>query len=64
MTSQPASLNHFDSLLVENRGPWMTTTVPRSWTSMPWSRMVAMASSRRTGWYVSADDRWVTIGPS
>ena len=29
MTSQPASLNHFDSDLVEKRGPWMTTTVPR-----------------------------------
>ena len=40
MTSQPASLNHFDSAFVEKRGPWMTTTVPRSWTSMPWSRIV------------------------
>ncbi len=49
MTSQPASVNHFDSDLVEKRGPWMTTTVPVSWTLMPWSRMVAMASSRRTG---------------
>ena len=49
MTSQPASLNHFDSLLVEKRGPWMTTTVPRSWTSMPWSRIVSIASWRRTG---------------
>ena len=28
MTSQPASLNHFDSDFVEKRGPWMTTTVP------------------------------------
>src|SRR6187401_1290666 len=64
MTSQPASLNHFDSDFVEKRGPWMTTTVPRSWTSMPWSRMVSMASWRRTGSYGSADERWVTIGPS
>ena len=63
MTSQPASLNHFDSALVEKRGPWMTTTVPRSWTSMPWSRIVSTASPRRTGSYVSAADRWV-IGPS
>ena len=31
---------------------------------MPWSRMVSIASWRRTGSYVSADDRWVTIGPS
>ena len=49
MTSQPASLNHFDSDLDEKRGPWMTTTVPCSWTSMPWSRIVAIARSRRTG---------------
>src|SRR3972149_6526776 len=38
MTSQPASLNHFDSAFVENRGPPMTTIVPRSWTSIPWAR--------------------------
>ena len=49
MTSQPASLNHFDSAFVEKRGPPMTTTVPRSWTSMPWSRIVSIASWRRTG---------------
>ena len=49
MTSQPASLNHFDSLFVENLGPWMTTTVPRSWTSMPWSRIVSIASRRNVG---------------
>ena len=28
MTSQPASLNHFDSALVEKRGPLMMTIVP------------------------------------
>ena len=33
----------------EKRGPSMTTIVPRSWTSMPWSRMVSIASRRRTG---------------
>ena len=49
MTSQPASLNHLDSAFVEKRGPSMTTTVPRSWTSMPWSRIVSIASPRRTG---------------
>src|SRR4051794_17048249 len=64
MTSQPALVNQVDSDLVENLGPWMTTTVPVSWTWIPWSRIVAMASSRRTGSYVSADDRWLTIGPS
>ena len=49
MTSQPASLNHFDSLLVENRGPWMTTTVPRSWTGMSCSRMTSIAIRRSSG---------------
>jgi hypothetical protein len=44
MTSHPASENHFDSALVEKRGPWMTTTVPRSWTSIPCSRIVSIAS--------------------
>ena len=29
MTSQPASLNHFDSAFVEKRGPLMITIVPR-----------------------------------
>src|SRR3954465_5406976 len=64
MTSQPALVNQVDSDLVENRGPWMTTTVPVSWTLIPWSRIVAIASSRRTGSEVSAGDRWLTIGPS
>jgi len=64
MTSQPASLNHFDSALVEKRGPWMITIVPRSWSGMPWSRIVSIASCRSTGSYISADDRWVTTGPS
>ncbi len=49
MTSQPASENHFDSLFVEKRGPWMTTTVPRSWTGMPCSLMTAIAIERRVG---------------
>ena len=54
MTSQPASLNHFDSDFVEKRGPWMTTTVPVSWTGMPWSRIVVDGEP--------AQDRVVDVG--
>ena len=49
MTSQPASENHFDSAFVEKRGPSMITIVPRSWTSMPWSRIVSIVSRRSSG---------------
>ena len=49
MTSQPASLNHFDSDFVENRGPLMITIVPRSWTSIPCSRHTSSAIRRSSG---------------
>ena len=42
----------------------MTTTVPRSWTVMPCSRVTSIAICRRTGSYVSAELRWDEIGPS
>ena len=35
ITSQPCSENQRLSARVEKRGPWITTTVPRSWTVMP-----------------------------
>ena len=37
-TSQPAEENQRDSARVENRGPWITTTVPVSWTRTPSAR--------------------------
>ena len=37
-TSHPADPNHRDSARVENRGPWITTTVPVSCTVIPSAR--------------------------
>jgi hypothetical protein len=48
-TCQPAEENHFDSARVEKRGPWMTTTVPASWTVTPSARAAATATRANSG---------------
>src|SRR5438270_894882 len=45
-TCQPIDRNHWDSALVENRGPSMTTTVPSPWTVMPSARPLSMTTGR------------------
>src|SRR5712691_13359602 len=63
-TSQPIDENHRLSARVEKRGPWMTTTVPRSWMGRPRALAAAVASSRRTGQYGCAVLTWTTLGPA
>src|ERR671922_284746 len=59
ITSQPSEENHADSARVENRGPSMTTAVPRSWIAIPNSRARSIATDRTTGQYGSANEMCV-----
>src|ERR687885_923185 len=63
-TSHPAAENHLDSARVENRGPWMTTTVPVSCTTTPSVRAASTAALASSGQYGSANDTWAGSGPS
>jgi hypothetical protein len=63
ITSQPCSLNQRLSARVLNRGPWMTTTVPRSCTAIPSSAAAAAASGRSSGQYGSAVLTCTVCGP-
>src|SRR5919202_6781002 len=63
-TSQPADENHLDSARVEKRGPWMTTTVPPSWTVTPSDRAASTAALASSGQYGSANETWAGSGPS
>src|SRR4051794_41133650 len=65
MTSQPAERYHADSARVENRGPWMTTTVPDECTVTPSAGDPAISTTdRSSGQYGSAKDTCPTTGPS
>jgi hypothetical protein len=64
MTSHPAALNQADSARVENLGPSITTTVPRSCRGIDWRRPSSMATRRIVGQYGSAKEMWVVTGPS
>ncbi len=62
-TSQPLPRNHDDSARVENRGPWMTTTVPPSCTVVPAEEPAASAATRSSGQKGSAKLTWFTTSP-
>src|SRR5581483_7051834 len=57
ITSIPADRYHADSARVENRGPWITTTVPPEWHRIPSALAAATTDEPSSGQYGSANDR-------